>query len=370
MKKRRIIKLFLWGGIFIIGISIVYAFSLYKKVFVKVNLPKIKNLVTSTPTPTPDPLAPKNVLILGYGGPGHEGAALTDTMIIAHIIPKEKKIFLISIPRDIWVPIPMKDGNQYFKLNHAFAIGLDQTQYQNKLPKYQGIAGGGLLAEESVSLVTGLKVDNFVSMNFDGFKNIVNLLGGASVNVPYSFVDEYYPLKGKEDDVCGKTDEEMKLLHATLSGQLLEKEFKCRFEKIEFKKGSQVMDAETALKFVRSRHSEINGNDFGRSQRQQALIIAVKNQILKVGSIPKIIPLLNNIAKNVQTDIDIKTAINLMADNYQLSDIQIKSISLNTDNVLEESQSEDRQYILIPKGGQDNWKVINDYIQQNLSSPK
>jgi anionic cell wall polymer biosynthesis LytR-Cps2A-Psr (LCP) family protein len=205
-------------------------------------------------------------------------------------------------------------------------------------------------------------------MNFDGFKNIVNLLGGASVNVPYSFVDEYYPLKGKEDDVCGKTDEEMKLLHATLSGQLLEKEFKCRFEKIEFKKGSQVMDAETALKFVRSRHSEINGNDFGRSQRQQALIIAVKNQILKVGSIPKIIPLLNNIAKNVQTDIDIKTAINLMADNYQLSDIQIKSISLNTDNVLEESQSEDRQYILIPKGGQDNWKAVYDYIQQNITS--
>jgi anionic cell wall polymer biosynthesis LytR-Cps2A-Psr (LCP) family protein len=48
------------------------------------------------------------------------------------------------------------------------------------------------------------------------------------------------------------------------------------------------------------------GNDFGRSLRQHSLIVAVKNQILKIGSIPKIIPLLNNIAKNVQTDSPIE----------------------------------------------------------------
>jgi LCP family protein required for cell wall assembly len=351
-------------GLFFITAGISYFFFLYSKIYVK---PSAKTpLVTTTPTPTPDPMAPKNILILGYGGAGHDGGSLTDTIIVAHVIPKEKYVILISIPRDIWIPISMKNGPEYFKLNHAFAVALDTKRFPNKLPQYEGISGAGLLAKESVSLVTGLPIDYFVSLNFDGFRNIVNILNGVNVNVPYSFKDEYYPIKGLEEETCGKTDEEMKLLHATLSGQLLESEFKCRFETLEFKKGLLEMDAETALKFVRSRHSDINGGDFGRSIRQQAFITGVKNKLLSFGSITKIIPVINSLAKNVQTDIDVKTAISLMVENYDFSDISIKSISLDTDNVLIDKISEDNQYILVPKEGDENWESIKKYLNSEI----
>ena len=106
MKKRLIITLFLIL-IFTLSLALVYVLGIYNKIRVKEN--QISNN-TQTPTPTPDPMGTRNILLLGYGGVGHEGANLTDTIILAHIIPKENQVFLISIPRDIWVPIQMQDG--------------------------------------------------------------------------------------------------------------------------------------------------------------------------------------------------------------------------------------------------------------------
>ncbi|OGM37642.1 hypothetical protein A3E41_05475 [Candidatus Woesebacteria bacterium RIFCSPHIGHO2_12_FULL_38_9] len=147
-----------------------------------------------------------------------------------------------------------------------------------------------------------------------------------------------------------------------MSGQLLEQQFTCRFETINYAKGKTLLDAENALKFVRSRHSETNGNDFGRSLRQQALIIAIKNKILRISSIPKIAPIINSFSRNVMTDIDIKTAIGLLEEKGKMNDVIIKSVSLSTDNVLKEAVSSDRQYILLPKDGEENWQQIHDFI--------
>lgn len=320
-----------------------------------------------TPTPTIDPMSPKNVLVMGYGGAGHDGGALTDTMIVAHIIPKENKIFLISIPRDTWVELTIKDTPDHYKINHAFAIGIDDIRFPDKKDEYKGVSGGGILAKQAVEKVTGLKIDYFVSIDFNGFKNIIETLGGVEVYVPYSFSDEYYPIKGMEEDVCGKSEEDLEAIHATMSGDLLEKEFKCRYETLNFEKGNVKLDGDTALKFVRSRHSEVNGNDFGRSMRQQALISAIKDEMLSLGNITKIISLINNISKNVLTDIDIKSAVQLLTENYNLTDIDIASISLNTDNVFVESKSEDRQYILIPKSGKDNFRDVHLFVEEQLS---
>lgn len=293
--KRKVVVILLSIIFLVSGLVSYYFFKLYGSVYTKTT-----SIYTpsATPTPTPDPYAPKNVLILGYGGAGHEGGVLTDTIILAHIVPKKEEVILISIPRDIWVPIPMKDGSENYKINHAFAIGVDDINFPNKLPEYKGISGGGEIAKNAVGYITNLNVDYFVSVNFTGFKNIIDILGGVNVNVPYSFKDEYYPLKGEEENLCGKTEEEIELITATMSAQLLEKEFKCRYETIEFEKGIEYMDSETALKFVRSRHSETNGGDFARSLRQQALIVAIKNELLKTGSITKIIPILNNLSKS------------------------------------------------------------------------
>lgn len=362
-KYRNISKLLLFIGLFLISASFAYFYGIYKNVVVTSNAPK----TTPSPTPTPDPLRIRNVLLLGYAGGDHDGATLTDTMILARIYPKDKKIKLISIPRDIWIPIPVsKSSYESFKLNHAFAIGLDDKKYPDKDEKYKGIYGAGTLVRESVGVVTGITPENFVAINFSGFKGVVDGLGGIEVNIPFSFEDKYYPIKGLENETCGKDEDEMKALHATLSGQLLEKEFPCRFETLNFKKGVTTLDGDTALKFVRSRHSDINGSDFGRALRQQAFLVGVKNKMLKLGSIPKIITTINTLSKNVLTDIDFKTALQIINEQETLTDFKIETLTISTDNVLKESFSSDRQYILIPRSGDGNWNEIHEYIQDNI----
>ncbi|OGM12992.1 hypothetical protein A3A76_01365 [Candidatus Woesebacteria bacterium RIFCSPLOWO2_01_FULL_39_23] len=361
----KIKKLFLPLLLITFLVFIVYLITIYKRVVV--NQPNVITIlntkITPSPTPTPDPLAPRNILLLGYAGGDHEGATLTDTLIIAHIVPKENNITLISIPRDLFVPLQVEtEKEEKFKINHAFAIGLDDKKYPNKPPQYKGLAGGGALAKDTVSKVTGLPIDNYIAISFEGFKNIITILGGVEVNIPYAFEDKFYPITGKEKDTCGKSDDNLKIIQATMSGQLLEQQFTCRFETINYAKGKTLLDAENALKFVRSRHSETNGNDFGRSLRQQALIIAIKNKILRISSIPKIAPIINSFSRNVMTDIDIKTAIGLLEEKGKMNDVIIKSVSLSTDNVLKEAVSSDRQYILLPKDGEENWQQIHDFI--------
>ena len=365
-KKRRLfIKLLFLCGLFFIALSVTYFTVIYKNVVVKNPYSSVKT--TPAPTPTPDPLRIRNILLLGYAGGDHDGATLTDTIILARIYPKDKKIKLISIPRDIWVPIPVtNESTQSFKINHAFAIGLDDKKYPDKDNIYKGLFGAGTLARSMVSIVTGIMPENFIAINFNGFKAIVDNLGGVEVNIPFTFEDKYYPIKGLEKDTCGKDDTEMKALQATLSGQLLEEEFTCRFETLKFEKGKTILDGETALKFVRSRHSDINGNDFGRAVRQQAFLVGVKNKLLKTGSIPKLITLVNTLSKNVLTDIDLKTALQIVSEQVTLSDLKIETITLTTDNVLMESQSSDIQFILIPKEGEGNWDGIQKYIQDNI----
>ena len=111
---------------------------------------------------------------------------------------------------------------------------------------------------------------------------------------------------------------------------LLAKEFTCRYETLNFQKGYAALDGETALKFVRSRHSDINGNDFGRALRQQAFLIGVKNKLLKIGSIPKILTSVNTLSKNILTDVDVKTALEIASEQETLSDFEIKSLKIHS----------------------------------------
>src|SRR5579864_3897556 len=105
--------------------------SITKKIFI----PRPKN-VTTTLNSIQQDLADKkaiNILLLGYGGGNHDGAYLTDSIIAVHIDPKTQKVFLISVPRDIWIRIPTDgmDGS-YAKINAAYQDGLDNTDFLNK----------------------------------------------------------------------------------------------------------------------------------------------------------------------------------------------------------------------------------------------
>jgi len=268
-KNKSLIKKILLGVFFVFLFFIAaigtFLYTNYKKIVVTPNILEPTRAPNASPTPTPDPDAPFNILLLGYGGAGHDGGDLTDTMIVAHVEPKNKKVTLISVPRDLWVALPTNgESVSYSKINAAYAIGLDDKKYPNKLDLYKGKAGGGELAKYAVSKVIGEDIRYFASIDFSGFVRIIDAIGGVDVNVPRTFDDYFYPIKGEEDNTCGFSAEELAEIHRKYSGFKLEQQFTCRYEHLHFDKGITHMDGATALKFVRSRHSETDGTDFAR----------------------------------------------------------------------------------------------------------
>lgn len=307
-----------------------------------------KHLPTVTPTPTPKTIY--TVMMLGGGGAGHQGGELTDTMMLVRADTVKKEIQLVNVPRDIWVNIKMKgtEKTEDKKINFAF------------------YAGGPDEMKRVIEMVTGVSVDYYVFADFSGFTKIIDLLGGIDVEVPVSFVDNLYPVAGKEDESCGKSDEEIKQVTATLSGLLVDQQFLCRYERIEFTKGKTFMDGATALKFVRSRHSTVGGGDFARAQRQQAVVEAVRSKVLSVWSLPKIPSLVSTTMSYIHTDIRREDVSPLITRLPDAGSYTIKRIILSTDTILSEGTSSDKQYILLPKAGMGKWESVRAYVQDAI----
>lgn len=352
-------------GVLMIGFGIFYL--TYNKMVVKKNISIDKNMTISpTATPTPDPLAPYSILLLGYGGGVHEGGSTTDTMMVAKINPRNQEITLISIPRDLWVAIPTDgDETKNFKINAAYPIGLSDKQYPNKKIEFTGKAGGGELSKYIVEQVVGFKIDYFAAIDFDGFIKLVDTLGGIDVKVTKTFDDPYYPIETNITDTCGKTEDEMKALEATMSGDKLEQQYTCRYENLHFDKGSQHMDGTTALKFARSRHSAIDGGDFNRASRQRLVVTAVRDKIINIGFIPKIIPTIQNLTSHITTDINLTKMSEFVSNAEEISTYKIIPIALTDDNVLISTRSASGQSILSPRIGEDNWTEIHQFIESN-----
>ena len=140
--------------------------------------------------------------------------------------------------------------------------------------------------------------------------------------------------------------------------------FPCRYEKLEFKKGIAHLDGQTALKYARSRHSEIDGGDFNRARRQQQVIEGIKSKVISLGFIPKIIPLLNEFKKDVKTDVGLEIIKKFIDQADKAKEYKTTTFVLTDQNVLKDSVSADGQYILIPNEGMDSWGGIKKIIKQ------
>ena len=369
MTKKKIILIIITSllACFIVFV-IIFTISKYRQVVVKVNQDKIPTDISPTVTPTPDPERPFSILLMGYGGGGHEGGTLTDSIIIVQFIPKEEKIKLISVPRDLWVPIPVGNGEtKMSKVNAAYLVGLDDKKYPNKETQFTGDAGGGQMSKYVLSQIVGFQIDNFATINFDGFLKTIDTLGGIEVDVQKTFDDYFYPIEEKTTDTCEKSEEEIIAITATLSGEKLEQQFSCRYEHLHFDKGLQTMDSATALKFVRSRHSQTDGGDFNRSARQKLVIEAVKKKIISLNFIPKLIPFVNSLADNLTTDIDLTKMQELLSKADEYKNYKIESFAITNDNLLMNSTSSDYQSILIPKLGENNWTNIQKFVSQSTA---
>jgi LCP family protein required for cell wall assembly len=221
-----------------------------------------------TPEPTP---SFTNILLLGSDErPDETGPSRTDTMILLSINPQDKTLGMLSMPRDLWVPIPGQ--NITTKINTAYGIG-----------EAQGYAGGGAqLAKDTVSSLIGRPVDYFVRVNFDGFRELIDLIGGVDVVVASTIHDEEYPT----------ADYGVETFHLDA--------------------GPQHLDGATALKYARTRHTD---DDYNRARRQQEIIRAVADKVLSANMIPQLLPrvpqLLMTMQNSIETDIPIPVGLDL-----------------------------------------------------------
>lgn len=280
-----------------------------------------------------------NIALLGIGGANHEGGDLTDTVQVISINSKTQDHVLIALPRDIWIP-SLND-----RINAAYKFGEDKA------------TGSGLLMSKSVvEEVTGLPIHYAVLLDFRAFIQVVDAIGGIDVEIEESFVDEEYPIAGREKDLC--------------NGDL---EYRCRYTTVEFVKGQEHMDGARALIYVRSRHAAGNtGSDFSRGRRQQAVLNGLRNKMLTFGVITDRHTLANlqTIGRSaIKTDISISEQL-LLGNLLLNSNRTFQPISLPEDLPQENKKGllinpplwqYGGAWVLVPKN--DSFSQIHQYIQ-------
>lgn len=338
--------------------------------------------LSATPTPTPEPGF--TVLLMGRGGAGHDGGALSDTIVIARILETQKRIVLLSLPRDLWVEVPYKGEDGIMgKINSAYAIGIDSRNYPNKAEKYTGVNGGGKLAGDVVAKVTGLSADKYMTVDFSGFESAVNTIGGVDLVVDKAFTDYEYPIAGREDLDCttyqANASPSGTVSEADLAsnGKLdlntlpdLPKQYPCRYELLHFDSGKQHMDGTLALKYVRSRHSNEDGNDFSRSRRQKILLQAVADKLFSMNAITKIPSFFSTLRSHLDTDLSTTDILGLLPKAQDYRGYHITSLTLSTDNYLGQGYTADGQFELFPLTGVASYDPIKQWVARAIDPNK
>lgn len=195
-----------------------------------------------------------NILVMGVDERADD-VGRSDTMFVVTVDTKTKSVALLSIPRDTRVKIP---GHGWDKINHAYA------------------EGGHKLTMQAVEGLMGIPIDHYVLVNFNGFKKIVDAIGGVNIDVEKRM---YY-----EDPYDG-------------DGLV-----------IDLKPGVQHMDGKTAIQYVRYRDAE---GDIGRIQRQQKFLKAVFNEIASPSVITKIPAIIKEVGATVKSDMSTSEMLNL-----------------------------------------------------------
>lgn len=324
-------------------------------------------------------------LLMGYGGGLHEGTFLTDTIMVVHLDIETKRAILISIPRDIWVKVPTKDSVFHSKINAVYQMALFPNNYPNIDSSLFTKENPSGLIKHVVEDITGLKIDAYATIDFNGFIKAIDTLGNIEINVERSFTDYEYPLEGKENELCEREEEfaqiepilnnamtpeaaeelfvknpDLRIFYDNIQDNLLEA-FPCRFEELHFDAGLNIMDGATALKYARSRHALEDGGDFNRAKRQQNVLDAMKSKVLAIGFIPKIVPLLDELETHIATDLPLGE-LNLLLLEGRNADKYTAETLVISDDFLTDSYSDEGQYIVIPRLGIDDWSGVIEAI--------
>lgn len=277
-----------------------------------------------------------NILLLGMGGKKHEGGYLTDTIMLASLEPSTKKVALISIPRDMAIPV---ENMGYRKINSINAYA-EANQPDS----------GGMAISQAMSDIINVPVDYYFRVDFEAFVDLIDELGGIDVEVEKTLDDYSYPIEGREDDP----------------------DYASRYQHLHIEKGLQTMDGALALKYARSRHGiSGEGSDFARAKRQQIIILAVKNKLLNAGNLLKpmmISDIINNFQEHISTNLKVWEIIKLwsMFSDVEKGKITNKVIDNSANGLLTDSITDQGAYMLMPRSG--DYAEIQYFINNIFSS--
>ena len=241
--------------------------------------------------PPPLPLLTDNetvnfILIGSDKRPG--GSFRTDTMVLVLLWPKEGQVSMLSIPRDLWIYIPTV-GMQ--RINTAYQSG--------EINGYQG--GGPGLLRDTIAYNLGIRIDHTAMVEFDGFRRIVDTLGGVDVPVACPYTDWHLIDPGYDPN-----NENNWSLYT-------------------IQPGLDHMDGDLALWYARSR---LKSSDFDRGRRQQEVLRAIFNQALKSDSLTRIPQLYNDFSSAITTDLGLADLLKLSIYAPKLTNANIRSYYL------------------------------------------
>ena len=183
-----------------------------------------------------------NILLLGIGGEGHDGSNLTDTIMIASIDNSNKSIAMLSTPRDLYVN--NLEVGWSSRLNGVYQFILDKNEDKDEAMR---------VLIEQMQDIYDIKIQYFAKVDFKGFVDVVDALGGVEVSPTESIIDQFYPAPDGSSRI---------------------------YDPLYIKAGTQTLDGTTALKYARSRETS---SDFERAKRQQEILVAMKDKALSIG---------------------------------------------------------------------------------------
>jgi LCP family protein required for cell wall assembly len=260
-----------------------------------------------------------NVLVMGIDQREHEqGPWRTDTMLVLTIDPVTMSGGMLSIPRDLWVPIP---GYEEGRINTAHYLG--------EVYDYPG--GGPALAAKTVQYNLGVPIHHYARLNFTAFERLVDLIGGIDVYVEEEIADPTYP-----DEAYG-------------------------YDPLYIPAGWQHLDGEMALKYARTRYTA--GGDFDRAQRQQQVLLAVFEQVTRLDLLPQLAlraPELQQMLKDsVVTDLTLDEIIALAQLASEVDRENIRYVVID-EHYTQFCATPEGQQVLIPL--RDRIRQLRDYI--------
>jgi LCP family protein required for cell wall assembly len=203
----------------------------------------------------------QNILLIGTDQKDLDTVGRTDTVIILALDIPNQRAAMISIPRDTYLAIP---GYGYSRINQAYALGEERQP------------GGGIdLLATTIEKNFDIPIHNYVRIDFSGFKDVIDAVGGVDVTVDCPLYDD---------------------------------NFERFFGAGTLEKGTYHMTGEQALYYARSRKTT---SDFDRSRRQQQVLMALRKEVMDAGLIPRIPALWLALRDAVDTDLDVKDIANL-----------------------------------------------------------